>query len=53
MPWQAWTLVVLYAYSALSMVARVGKPRKPIAPEEAACGVILAAVFIWAIVSLT
>ena len=46
MTWFGWALAGWFAYGAVTMVARVGKPREPIAPIPAAIGVIVSALLI-------
>jgi hypothetical protein len=47
-----WLLVAYWSLNAVSVVALVGKPRKPIEPSTAAIsviifGLLIASLFIW------
>jgi hypothetical protein len=46
MNWFDWMLVALFAYSALLVVAQVGKPKKPTEPVTAAIVVAIDAALI-------
>lgn len=40
MPWQAWILVAVFAFSILAKVYQVGRPRKPVEAWEACAAVV-------------
>jgi hypothetical protein len=52
MPWYAWGMVVWAALGSLLSIAFIGRPRDPITPGAAVASVLVAALYIWGIISL-
>lgn len=52
MPWYAWLLVGWLVFGGLASVAFVGRPVKPLTGEGALLRLVIAALMIWAVVSL-
>lgn len=51
MPWYIWVLVLDLAASALWKVWKVGEYRQPITGSDAVIGLVITALYVWAIVT--
>lgn len=50
MTWPQYVLIAWFIYAALTVVASVGKPREPIAPDVAAVSLIITVGLVWLVV---
>jgi hypothetical protein len=53
MVWQQWVLVTVFVIGSLISVAMIGRPRTPTTPGQVVLGLIINALLIWAVVSIT